>query len=118
MPKPDEAATGGSGGASAIGTGGGASTTGSTQPPAGAWAVVAALAAVVADEPHNAVAEACDPKMLSATIGLIVRAWADVAEADANAGLAQSATATPNVVTVLITPLNIKSLPIEKRSHR
>ena len=70
MPNPPDG--GGRGAASANGGGGGASTTGRTHPPAGVCAVAAALAAIVAEEPQRAAAEACDPKMLSATIGLIV----------------------------------------------
>ena len=95
MPNPPDG--GGRGAASANGGGGGASTTGRTHPPAGACAVAAALAAVIADEPHRAAAEACDPKMLSATIGLIEGTGAD---AEANAGLAQSATATQKAVNL------------------
>lgn len=97
-----------SGAATATGTGGGASATGRTHPPAGACAVAAALAAVtVTDEPHKAAAEACDPNMLSATIGLIVRAGADAATAEASAGLAQIETATPNEVKFLQIPPSI-----------
>lgn len=121
MPKPDDAAIGAAtGSGSAAGTGGGtASITGSTHPPAGAWAVAAALAATVVDDvPHKAVAEACEPKMLSATIGLIVRAGAATAEADASAGVVVSASATPTEIIFLDTPPSIFTLPIQERSHR
>ena len=120
MPMPDEAAIGWAiGSGSEIGTGGGASTNGRTHPPAGAWAAAAALAAtVVADAPHNAVAEACEPKMLSAIIGLIVRAGAVAAEADASAGLATSATATTKDVNFMDTPPSIDTLPNPKRGLR
>ena len=81
-------AGGGTGIASAIGTGGGVSTTGRTQPPFGAWAARESAALETA-APHNAAAEACDPKMLNATIGLTP--WAvGVDGAEANAVLAQS----------------------------
>jgi len=105
---PKLLATGaGTNGAASTGTIGGASTTGRTHPPAGACAVAAALAAVVAAEPHKAVAEACEPNMLSATIGLIGRGKADAEDADASAGLASNVTATLNVVTILKTLTNI-----------
>ena len=118
MPMPDEAAIGWViGNGSEIRTGGGASTNGRTHPPVGAWAAVAALAAtVVADAPHNAVAEACEPKMLSSTIGLIVRAGA--AAADASVGLATSATATTKVVIFMDTPPSIYTLPNPNRGLR
>ena len=45
--------------------------------------------------------------MLSAIIGLIVDGWLARADAEARAGLAQSATATPNEVTTLETPPSI-----------
>lgn len=48
--------------------------------------------------------------MLSATIGLIVWAGADTAAAEAKAGLAQSAAATPHVVINLITLPDIFTL--------
>lgn len=69
---------------------------------------MAALAA------HNAVTEACEPKTLSATIGLSERIGvcdtpgfngieAGDSKADANVGLAKIATAAPKVVIVLDT---------------
>jgi len=52
--------------------------------------------------------------MLSATIGLIVRAGLATAEAEASAGEAQSATATANEVVILDTPANIDQLLVNK----
>jgi len=83
----------------------------SPQPPAGAWAVAAEAAALVAAEPHSAAAEACEPKMLSATIGLICEGAAEAVELAAKVGLAHIATATPITVIFLDTPPSIVQLP-------
>jgi hypothetical protein len=66
---------------------------------------------VVAEAPQSAAAEACDPKMLNATIGLIDWVGAATADAEAMAGPAHSPTAAPNVVAALKTPLNIGITP-------
>lgn len=87
----------------AAGTGGGPSTNGSKHPFAGTWFGAEGTLGVAVEicAPHNAVIDACDPKMLSATIGLIERTGG--APAELNAGAATSERDAPIMIAILPT---------------
>ena len=109
----------------------GVSTTGRTQPATGVW-FVAEATALLATEPHTATAEAFEPKMLSATIGLsagapvILSAAATVGlicageaiavDAEASGALADNAIATPSAIIFRETAPSIITLLIEERA--